>query len=202
MIETILCLSDTHNFHRRLGDLPDADVVIHCGDFTSNGTEAEALDFIEWFCDLPHRHKIFIPGNHDVCMYGAKIDGLDTNCYFLNNSGITIDELKFYGVPFFIEGFEDRYAHSIPDDTDVLITHQPPQGILDEAAMEDITHFGSSVLLERISAVRPAYCLFGHVHADYGTTEKDGITYVNCSALRGDGELNAPVLLRPGRRQL
>lgn len=59
---------------------------------------------------------------------------------------MTIDGLKFYGVPFFMEGFEDGYVHSIPVDTDVLVTHHPPHGIL-QAAMEDITHFGSSVML-------------------------------------------------------
>ena len=38
----ILHLSDTHGCHRRLRDLPEADVVIHSGDFTMNGSEAEA----------------------------------------------------------------------------------------------------------------------------------------------------------------
>lgn len=48
----ILHLSDTHNCHRRLGDLPEADVVEHSGDFCMVGTEKEALDFLHWFCDL------------------------------------------------------------------------------------------------------------------------------------------------------
>lgn len=50
----ILHLSDTHGCHRRLHDLPPADIVVHSGDFTMNGSEQEALDFMNWFCDLPH----------------------------------------------------------------------------------------------------------------------------------------------------
>jgi len=49
----ILHISDTHGAHRRLMALPEADVLVHSGDFTMNGSEAEALDFLEWLCDLP-----------------------------------------------------------------------------------------------------------------------------------------------------
>ena len=98
----ILHLSDTHNNHRRLRNLPEADVVIHSGDFCMVGTEREAIDFLNWFCDLPYRHKIFVCGNHDDCLYGANIDGLDGNVHYLCNSDIEIDGVKFYGVPMFM----------------------------------------------------------------------------------------------------
>lgn len=48
----ILHISDTHNHHRQLQALPAADVIVHSGDFTMAGTEAEVIDFIEWFCAL------------------------------------------------------------------------------------------------------------------------------------------------------
>lgn len=35
----ILQISDTHNRHQQLTNLPVADVIVHCGDFTENGTE-------------------------------------------------------------------------------------------------------------------------------------------------------------------
>ena len=35
----ILHISDTHGCHRRLHDLPQADIVVHSGDFTMNGSE-------------------------------------------------------------------------------------------------------------------------------------------------------------------
>ena len=92
----ILHLSDTHGCHRRLHDLPPADIVVHSGDFTMNGSEQEALDFMNWFCDLPHSQKIFICGNHDDCLYGATIDGFDCNVHYLCNSRVEIDNVKFY----------------------------------------------------------------------------------------------------------
>ena len=76
----IVHISDTHSMHRLLTKLPEGDVIVHSGDFTLTGTEAEALDFMEWFCDLPYRHKVFIAGNHDFCLRGARLEGLDENC--------------------------------------------------------------------------------------------------------------------------
>ena len=83
MINKILHISDTHGCHHRLYDLPDADILVHSGDFTMNGSEQEVIDFLNWFCDLDYRHKIFICGNHDNCLYEANIDGLDANALFM-----------------------------------------------------------------------------------------------------------------------
>ena len=58
----ILQISDTHNKHQKLTNLPTADVIVHCGDFTEQGTEEEVLDFLNWFIELPFKHKIFITG--------------------------------------------------------------------------------------------------------------------------------------------
>lgn len=52
--QSILHLSDTHSQHRRLTQLPDADILVHSGDFTMNGSEQEAIDFMNWFCDLSY----------------------------------------------------------------------------------------------------------------------------------------------------
>ena len=55
----ILQISDTHNRHQQLINLPGADVIVHCGDFTDMGTEDEVLEFLNWFIELPYPHKIF-----------------------------------------------------------------------------------------------------------------------------------------------
>lgn len=176
----ILHISDTHGCHRRLHDLPQADIIVHSGDFTMNGSEQEALDFMNWFCDLPYPQKIFICGNHDECLYGATIDGLDGNVHYLCNSGIEIEGLKFYGVPMFmgdcITDRQTRHYANIPDDTDILITHTPPFGILD---FDDNINYGSEELLSRISVVRPRLNLFGHIHARHGIKVFNGITFSN-----------------------
>ena len=183
----ILHISDTHGCHRRLHDLPQADIVVHSGDFTMNGSEQEALDFMNWFCDLPYPQKIFICGNHDGCLYGATIDGLDGNVHYLCNSGIEIEGLKFYGVPMFmgdcITDRQTRHYANIPDDTDILITHTPPFGILD---FDDNINYGSEELLSRISVVRPRLNLFGHIHARHGIKVFNGITFSNGAIMNAD----------------
>ncbi|MBD5317046.1 MAG: serine/threonine protein phosphatase [Bacteroides sp.] len=190
----ILHLSDTHGCHRRLRDLPEADVVVHSGDFTMNGSEAEAIDFMNWLCDLPYTHKIFICGNHDECLYGANIDGLDSEVHYLCNSGVEIDGVKFYGVPMFMgDGITDRQSRNygrIPGDTDVLITHSPAYGILD---FDDGINYGSEELLARLSALNLKAHLFGHIHAQNGVMEHNGIIFSNGAIMNADyTNLNTP----------
>ena len=170
----LIHLSDTHGLHEQLPDLPEADIVAHTGDITENGTIEEAEGFMEWFCSLPYRHKIFIAGNHDMCLYGANIEGLPDNVHYLCNEAITIDGIKFYGVPMFLhddlEGnFPELYSR-IPDDIDVLLTHQAPLGILDD---QDGINFGDYYLYKRVIEVKPKYHLFGHLHH----TEKTRMTF-------------------------
>ena len=168
----ILHISDTHGKHQILKDLPNADVIVHTGDITEDSTEEEVKDFIEWFSGLSYAHKIFIAGNHDNCLYGANIEGLPDNVHYLCNDSITIDGIKFYGVPMFLQddldgNFLELFGR-IPADTDVLLTHQPPLGILDE---QDGINYGDYTLYKRVMDVRPKYHLFGHLHHTEKTQE-------------------------------
>ena len=193
----ILHLSDTHNCHNWLRELPEADVVVHSGDFCMVGSEQEALDFLNWFCDLPYKHKIFICGNHDECLYRANIEGLDPNVHFLCNSGIEIEGIKFYGIPMFLsdcvtERQSQNYA-KIPDDTDVLITHSPAYGILD---FDDGINYGSEELLEKISTLNLKAHLFGHIHAQHGITTLSDTIYSNGAIMNSQyTTLNHPNIL-------
>lgn len=183
----ILHLSDTHGCHHLLWDLPEADVMVHSGDFCMVGTEQEALDFLNWFCDLPYKHKIFICGNHDDCLYGANINGLDDNVHYLCNSGIEIEGLKFYGVPMFMcDCVTDRQNlnyDKIPIDTDILITHTPAYGILD---FDDNINYGSEVLLQAVTNVNPRIHLFGHIHKQHGITTIETTIFSNGAIMNED----------------
>lgn len=54
-----------------------------------NGSSSEALDFMEWFCELSYAYKIFVAGNHDEGVFLENvleytlIDGFDVNCNYL-----------------------------------------------------------------------------------------------------------------------
>ena len=197
MANKILHISDTHGCHHRLRDLPDADILVHSGDFTMNGSEQEAIDFLNWFCDLDYRHKIFICGNHDNCLYGANIDGLDTNVHYLCNSGIELNGIYFYGVPMFMEDCiterQSRNYAQIPINTDILITHTPAYGIRD---YDDNIHYGSEELFSRISAVNPRLHLFGHIHSQNGIVKRNSTTFSNGAIMNADyTNLNNPNLI-------
>lgn len=183
----ILHLSDTHGSHRRLQNLPEADIIVHSGDFTMNGSESEAIDFMNWYCDLPYSHKIFICGNHDECMYGANIGGLDNNVHYLCNSWVEIAGMKFYGVPMFMDDCvterQSRHYANIPSDTDVLITHSPAYRILD---YDDEINYGSEELLSRISMLHLKAHLFGHIHAQHGMKSINGTVFSNGAILCTD----------------
>jgi Icc-related predicted phosphoesterase len=197
----LLHLSDTHNLHRQLNNLPAADIIVHSGDISDAGTGKEVVDFVEWFGALEYEYKIFIAGNHDSCLERKSAEGiqqfLPNNCFYLCNSGITIESLKFWGIPFFfsddISGEYINMIAQIPIDTDVLITHRPPLGILDNA---DNTSFGCPGLLQKVLDICPRYHLFGHIHGAYGVIESEYITFVNASVVNQNyTQHNSPLLL-------
>lgn len=55
-------ISDTHGQHRSL-KLPKGDLLIHAGDLSRSGTKEQTKEFLEWFAEQKHPHKIFIAGN-------------------------------------------------------------------------------------------------------------------------------------------
>jgi len=197
----LLHLSDTHSKHRHLHDLPAADIIIHSGDVSWTGKPEEVLDFIQWFRDLNYKYKLFIAGNHDFCLEGKRRETiqryLPKNCFYLFDSSITIEGLKFWGIPYFISdelrGNFRQIVELIPSDTDVLVTHRPPFGILDSDSRNT---YGCPDLLEAVMKLSPRYHLFGHIHNAYGIQKTDGITFVNASLLNEEYQhTNEPVLL-------
>jgi Icc-related predicted phosphoesterase len=179
--------------HHQLQNLLDADIIVHSGDVSEEGTEGEVLDFLNWFCALDYQYKIFVAGNHDFCLEDGQIEGLPENCHYLCNSGIEIERIKFWGIPYFLSnelnGDTKQLMLKIPNNTDILITHRPPYGILD---FEDGNNFGCVDLLQTIAKIRPKYHLFGHIHAGYGVEKSQHTTFVNSSLVRKNEITNKP----------
>lgn len=187
-------ISDTHGHEFRL---PDADVLIHAGDLTMGGMEHQMADGLDWLAEQEHDHKILIAGNHDffaeqdpdamkkMCKYRGLI--------YLEDSGIVIDGVKFWGSPvqpwFYDWAFNrqrgpdiKQHWDMIPDNTDVLITHGPPYGILDVVTRGECV--GCQDLCEAVERVRPTLHVFGHIHEARGSINNiHGVDYRNVSAL-------------------
>ena len=79
----VLCISDSHNVRPQL---PDGDILLHAGDLTQSGSLEELRSQIEWLDSQPHRFKVVIAGNHDLCLDRSKMEGDDEN-----NEAVKID---------------------------------------------------------------------------------------------------------------
>jgi Icc-related predicted phosphoesterase len=191
----IVCISDTHGRHARLG-VPDGDVLIHAGDFMARGdTPREITDFNHWLGSLPHPYKVVVAGNHDLMFesHPAIAKDLLDNAIYLENEGTKVAGLAIWGSPvqpefnnwaFNVERGSAirRYWKMIPGKTDVLVTHGPPYGILDQTH-SSTPHLGCEELAKAVKRIRPRLHVFGHIHGGYGQTAINGTRFVNAAAL-------------------
>lgn len=76
-------ISDTHSYESKqmgiktaFAEIPNGDVLIHCGDFTNVGKLEEVAAFARWFEKLPHKRKIIIAG----CTAGLELDLKSSAC--------------------------------------------------------------------------------------------------------------------------
>jgi len=195
----ICIISDTHNKHKKLY-LPPADVIIHCGDFTSMGKEHEIHKFFKWYSKLEqYKHKVIIAGNHELLFEtsGSWARSLvPKNIIYLEDSEVIIEGIKFYGTPVskifynwaFMKPEEKLAVHyaAIPDDTDVLITHNPPFSILDMVDGGYEKCGSPSLYFEVTNRIKPTLHCFGHIHSGRGIKTIENTTFINASCLDED----------------
>ncbi len=209
----LVVISDTHGQHTQLGRL-ERDVLIHCGDFCDgfrkDPRDVEAID--AWFAEQEFERILCVGGNHDFAVEGRVAQGRPVfeNAVWLLDETHVHRGVKFFGSPwvphlqgwaFYIsdEGMRAKWS-LIPDDTDVLISHTPPYGIMDQPRSRRV-HCGCPHLLERVEAVKPRYHLFGHNHASAGVHEAGSTTFVNASVVdRGFDVARDPVVLEIDER--
>jgi Icc-related predicted phosphoesterase len=184
--------------HREL-DVPPGDMLIHAGDFTVFSERPSiVLDFDQWLGELPHRHKIVVPGNHDFLMNKIPNRRLITNATLLVDSGVEVEGLriwgspatKLYGATLGRADTAERKGLLPPlPDIHILVTHGPPHGILDVAPDSNV-HAGCPELLEQVLSINPKLHVFGHIHGCYGTHNLNGTLFVNASLFGKAGGLN------------
>ena len=203
-------ISDTHGFHRRLELPPGDVLIHSGDFSKRVGTLEEVTDFSRWLENLDYQHKIIIAGNHEWSFDLGKenilrkyprcpsdpfsnikkvITGNDKFIY-LENSGTELYGYKIWGSPcqpvHLDQGFtlsEEKLCQVwslIPDDTDILVTHGPPRGVLDEIG--NGRGVGSTNLQNevfgRLSQKLKVHC-FGHIHEAAGHETREGIEFFN-----------------------
>jgi Icc-related predicted phosphoesterase len=206
----LVCISDIHNKHKTItmpdgdvaictgdissrgywhelksfvkwfGALPHKKKILVCG----NHDIGAEVEFKEEFVELCEENGVIL----------------------LNDSGVEIDGVKFWGSPVtprFGYGWawnrdvEDNRTKSeianympnnpiqkhwdlIPNDTNVLLTHGPPRGILD-LCFYGGDRAGCPRLLDKVLEIKPKVHVFGHIHEQYGLDTFEGTAFVNAS---------------------
>lgn len=192
----IIAFSDIHGQQSKKltswFDNNPADLLIFAGDLQANQLYDFGNDFIDWLHNLPYPKKIVVFGNHDGHYKITREYVEDKKKYkdivFLTNEAVIIDDVKIFGSPHSVQFgswwfmmLDNELAElwkNIPDDTNILVTHGPPFGILDKTV--NGANAGSKTLLERIEKLEKLkYHIFGHIHEARGIETIDGKTFMN-----------------------
>ena len=168
---TIFAFSDTHGSHRRLYVPEDADIIICAGDAVEDDLKGDEYgDFISWFGALPAKWKLFVPGNHELSFCRSRYK---TIVQQFEVAGIIVLQDAVEECDGVVIGSISRDARiadeDIPNDIDILVTHWPPYGILDN-------DLGSPDILNFVLKAQPKWHLFGHIHESEGQQYQLGST--------------------------
>lgn len=206
------CIADLHGFYP---ELKGGDVLIIAGDITASDQSHQWVAFFKWLAAQEYKKKIFIGGNHDNFLASCvptevslKLGLSDYEGYdYLLDSGTHYEGLNIWGAPWtnWFDGVHPKCKafmlsdkelkkkwKLIPENTDILITHGPPFGVLDKNI--DGEYCGSKSLGDKVLNLNLNYHIFGHIHEAHGEeyqaeewdqyteeTIKFGHLSINCS---------------------
>lgn len=184
----LVCISDTHNQIHKI-TIPDGDVFIHCGDAVRFQTASRDIRVFNTFVGtLPHKHKVFISGNHCICLNPSRPEQtrqILSNMTYVQDELIDIEGVKIYGSPWRPRrgliypaeafGYDPRTIRKdiwskIPDSIDILLTHGPPYSVRDYHPLTAERIGCPGLLDEVVTRVHPRLHLFGHMHECHGAS--------------------------------
>lgn len=192
---TFALISDSHTRHNDIY-VPKVDYLIHAGDFSNLGADAELKSFNDWVRKLKEdgtiRKCITVCGNHELSVevrpkQAKKL--LPDIDHLLIHEGLEIEGLKIWGCAYtpvfynwaFMRSEDDLYwiYNQIPVNLDILICHGPPRGFCDWNGRE---HVGSHALAEVLPIKAPKYLIVGHIHTGRGVDQLKNTVIINASS--------------------
>lgn len=209
----VAATSDIHS--RFVFDIPKCDLFIIAGDLLMRGGLSEVGALNEFLRRQRDKFKICIvtPGNHDAIFesdFSLAASTL-TNATVMIDQEIIVDGVRIWASPWTPtfgnwHFMKDRGSsirrkwELIPEGLDILITHGPPQGILDATdgrySGGRPLNVGCADLLDVLQSMEapPRYHIFGHIHHSFGKLDSPRTTNLNVCLLDEDyAAKNAPV---------
>jgi Icc-related predicted phosphoesterase len=241
----VVHISDTHGMHHQFS-IPECDLLIHSGDIGETRLNPNQLtEFLIWFEAQPARCKVFVGGNHDLCLdrneankykgngetysWLKAIQDFDDSMkviqnydvHYLNGKDYVFEGMKIWGSPYSPSFHRSSWAFnadrgneimkkwgSIPSDVNILVTHTPCYGILDD--VKEYAHDGENphkgcadllaVIKKRLYNLR-LHC-GGHIHDNFGVellpiSNTRRCLFSNGAMINNRGEIliNTPVVI-------
>jgi Icc-related predicted phosphoesterase len=197
----LLCIGDLHNQIERLSSLEaDADMIIVCGDLHDRGSEAEVRQVVEALAGLGQR-VLIVPGNMDP-VFSMRL-WEEAGFISMHRRAVCLDGLGFIGMGGMVlrrerrPEDEQRFYHQDEEMYQVLaqcigaiegayrkvvVTHQPPFGILDTLYSGQPS--GCHSLRRFLEDYQPDLLLCGHIHEARGEARLGSTKIVNVGELR------------------
>jgi len=199
----VVAISDVHCKWNKL-KIPECDILISVGDYSFQGEKHVVRDYHHWLNEQDAGYIISIQGNHEKWVeknFAEAKQIAEEECpgvHFMVEGLVEIEGIKIWGsaiTPWFHNWAYNRYRgedilrhwSQIPEGIDILATHGPVYGILDEVLSpcgdpyDPPRNVGCEMLLQEIKRVKPAIHLCGHIHSGYGQVHKDSTSYYNVS---------------------
>ena len=202
----VAAISDIHGNIQEL-TIPEADLLLIAGDLVPLSIQSYFSQSHKWFINKfkpwlekqPVDKIIIIAGNHDFALEDEDSkknilsDLVTDKIIYLENSQYVYKDKLIYGTPIckifgdwaFMRNEKEAkelYAN-IPENTDILLTHDAPYGVSDVLLQKscpwaDGTHIGNVQLREAILDKQPKYNIHGHLHSTNHDEELLGSTKV------------------------
>ncbi len=201
----ITVFSDTHTLHNQV-NIPEGDILIFAGDMNNCRDEQDVAAFNSFLATLPHKHKVVIGGNHDHQLAGNPVTAksLLPEAVYLQDELVVIAGITIYGTPWqpiFNDRACDAFAlprgkalkkkwEMIPKGIDILVTHSPPSGIMDQDG--PVGH-GCSELTGVVNIIKPKYHVFGHIHSKHGVMKNGDTIFINCNVRGENGSIRPAI---------
>lgn len=192
----ICMLSDVHEQWHNLV-VPECDLLVSAGDYSYLGRQHIVDSFHYWLSMQKAKHIISVQGNHEVWVEmnfqeaRDRVHKIDKRILFVADQEAIVEGKRIWcssitpafhnwawNVP---RGKKIRaYWDQIPDDIDMLVTHGPPYGILDQqiphpqpsnvpSNTAKYDHLGCEELIKKVRQFKNLKLhVFGHIHGSSG----------------------------------